>query len=479
MFEKMTKNQKALAGFAVSYVAYGAMFLGPVVGLPDAAGKFYGKPTTSALTQSAATWTGLGAVILGVDLLFVATNGSKNTAAWTLVANVCGCFMRLGVFAAQGSKAAGGSLVANEYVQGLTITLVITFASLWCLSDGVGKVKNPVMGCDGLTHGLLLFVAAFYAAYNAMFFFTDFVAKQYVVPKSGLEPAGVAMMAWNMTMWIKNPVMGCDGLTHGLLLFVAAFYAAYNAMFFFTDFVAKQYVVPKSGLEPAGVAMMAWNMTMWFPIMLNMLAVLAAAPAKEMRRFCLVRVGAIAACLYVMHSEAAITVPAELTNGYVGQTVALCALVCAGFGDKIMPQHACRARRGAREGNEAVLPRARRRNRRLPLRHAQRSRHHGPRGAHQRVRRPNRRPVRARVRRVRGQNHAQEGQARAHQGRREEEKVNDVSKSSRDAKRRRIHTKEGSELSSMDSHNIYPAPQRPAREYTHPVFKKLNGNKSD
>jgi len=281
MFEKMTKNQKALASFAVSYVAYGAMFLGPVVGLPDAAGKFYGKPTTSALTQSAATWTGLGAVILGVDLLFVATNGSKNTAAWTLVANVCGCFMRLGVFAAQGSKAAGGSLVANEYVQGLTITLVITFASLWCLSDGVGKVKNPVMGCDGLTHGLLLFVAAFYAAYNAMFFFTDFVAKQYVVPKSGLEPAGVAMMAWNMTMW--------------------------------------------------------------FPIMLNMLAVLAAAPAKEMRRFCLVRVGAIAACLYVMHSEAAITVPAELTNGYVGQTVALCALVCAGFGDKIMPKKAKRA----------------------------------------------------------------------------------------------------------------------------------------
>mmetsp|Transcript_733 Transcript_733/g.2792 ORF Transcript_733/g.2792 Transcript_733/m.2792 type:complete len:261 (-) Transcript_733:23-805(-) len=150
--------------------------------------------------------------------------------------------------------------------------------------------------------------------------------------------------------------------------------------------------------------------------------------------------------------------------------------------DHVVPhhaQHACRARRGAREGNEAVLPRARRRNRRLHLRHAQRSRHHGPRGAHQRVRRPIRRPVRARVRRVRGQNHAQKGQARAHQGRREEEKVNDVSKSSRDAKRRRIHTKEGSELSSMDSHNIYPAPQRPAREYTHPVFKKLNGNKSD
>ena len=281
MFEKMTKNQKALAAFAVSYVAYGAMFIGPQIGLPDAAGKFYGKPSGSALTQSAATWTGLGAIILGVDCAYAATQGSKNVVAWTMVVNVLGCFMRLGVFAAQGSTVAGGALVAAEYNQGLIITLVISFTSLWCLSDGVGKVKNPVMGCDGLTHGCLLFVAMFYSAYLSMFFFTDFVSQQYVVPKSVLEPAGVAMMAWNMTMWL--------------------------------------------------------------PIMLNILAVLAAAPAKEMRQWALMRTWTVLASVYLMHSEAAIANPSELTNGYVGQTIALLALVCAGLGDKIKPKKAKRA----------------------------------------------------------------------------------------------------------------------------------------
>jgi hypothetical protein len=38
-----------------------------------------------------------------------------------------------------------------------------------------------------------------------------------------------------------------------------------------------------------------------------------------------------------MHSEAAISVPSELTKGYVGQTLALAALLAAGFGDKIKP----------------------------------------------------------------------------------------------------------------------------------------------
>ena len=57
MFDKMSKGQKALTAYGVCFIAYGAMFLGPMVGLPGADEKFFAKKG-GAITQSAAAWTG-------------------------------------------------------------------------------------------------------------------------------------------------------------------------------------------------------------------------------------------------------------------------------------------------------------------------------------------------------------------------------------------------------------------------------------
>jgi hypothetical protein len=274
MFDKMSKGQKALTAYGVCFLAYGAMFLGPMVGLPAADEKFFGKKG-GALTQSAAAWTGLGAIVLGLDNIWAAQKGSKNIVSWFVASNAFGCAMRLGEFAAQGSTAWGGELVAAEYTQGLLITLTFFVTAKWCMLDGLGKIKNPIMSCDSLTHGSLLFVFFFYSAYIMMFFFTDFVSAQYVVPKGGMEPLVRPFMAWNLSMWT----------------FVTA----------------------------------------------NIALVLAAGSAKEQRQFALVRTTCVLASLYFMHAEAALAVPAELTKGYVGQTLALAALLAAGFGDKIKP----------------------------------------------------------------------------------------------------------------------------------------------
>ena len=195
--------------------------------------------------------------MLGLDNIWAAQKGSKNIVSWFVASNAFGCAMRLGEFAAQGSTAWGGELVAAEYTQGLIITLTIFATAKWIMLDGLGKIKNPIMSCDSLTHGSLLFVFFFYTARIMMFFFTDFVSQQYIVPKSGVEPLVRSFMAWNMSMWV----------------FVTA----------------------------------------------NIALVLAAGSAKEQRQFALVRTTCVLASLYFMHSEAALAVPAELTKGYVGQ----------------------------------------------------------------------------------------------------------------------------------------------------------------
>ena len=274
MLGKMSKGQKALTAYGVCFIAYGAMFLGPMVGLPGADEKFFAKKG-GAITQSAAAWTGLGAIVLGLDNIWAAQKGSKNIINWFVAANAFGCAMRFGAFAAQGSTAWGGALVAAEYTQGLVITIAIFLSAKWCMLDGLGKIKNPITSCDSLTHGSFLFVFFLYSMYMMMFFFTDFVSKQYIVPKTGLEPLVRPLMAWNLSMW----------------LFVTA----------------------------------------------NIALVLAAGSAKEQRQFAFVRITTALASIYMMHSEAAISVPEELTNGYVIQGLVLVALLAAAFGDKIKP----------------------------------------------------------------------------------------------------------------------------------------------
>ena len=71
MFDKMSKGQKALTAYGLLFIAYGAMFLGPMIGLPGADEKFFGKKG-GAMTQSAAAWTGLGALVLGLDNIWAA-----------------------------------------------------------------------------------------------------------------------------------------------------------------------------------------------------------------------------------------------------------------------------------------------------------------------------------------------------------------------------------------------------------------------
>jgi hypothetical protein len=129
-------------------------------------------------------------------------------------------------------------------------------------------------------------------------------------------------------------------------------------MFLVTDFASAQYISPKGGIraaEPLVYAFMAWNLSMWFFVAADVAVVLAAGSAKEQRQFALMRTVAVLASLYLMHSEAAITVPSELSKGYVGQSLALTALVVAGFGDKIKPKSKSKSKAKAKKPAAAKI----------------------------------------------------------------------------------------------------------------------------
>ncbi len=62
--------QKTLVVYGLCYVFYGATFMGETLGLEDAGAKYQGKKS-GPVGWSAAQWAGIGAIVCGLDCLFV------------------------------------------------------------------------------------------------------------------------------------------------------------------------------------------------------------------------------------------------------------------------------------------------------------------------------------------------------------------------------------------------------------------------
>ena len=171
--------QKTLVVYGLCYIFYGASFMGETLGLEDAGSKFQGKKS-GPVGWSAAQWAGIGAIVCGLDCLFVAFKTGEQTALRTILVNVFGCFMRVGVFAAQGSKAWGGELVNNEFLQGGAITTVFTMVGLYNLNGNMKAVKNviKVPSMSDLTHAGLLVQFTLFFFYIMQFIWTDFPRSQ-------------------------------------------------------------------------------------------------------------------------------------------------------------------------------------------------------------------------------------------------------------------------------------------------------------
>lgn len=276
-FNKMSKSQKTLCGIAVSYIVYGAMFIGAPLGLEDSGLKFTGVKS-GPITQAAANWAGVGAILLGLDNIFVALKCSKEMIQRTVSVNAIGCIIRLGVFITAGSQNWGGVHVHKEYLQGLAISVAILAVCIDCLRDGYGKAKHPFMGCNSLTHGALIVPTALMMIYIGIMLTTDFIGDNYIVPKGGLRAA-----------------------------------------------------------EPNAYTQMAWTFTMWFGFMMQNLVVLGVGKAGEQREFSLLRVLSVLVAMKLMTDEKSITPPNKQTEGMVVQAIMLVAYVVAAFGDKIKP----------------------------------------------------------------------------------------------------------------------------------------------
>ena len=162
---------------------------------------------TGAVGWSAAQWGGIGAIVCGLDCLFVAFRTGEQTALRTILVNVFACFMRVGVFVAQGSKDWGGELVHKEFLQGGFITTVFTIVGLYNLNGNMKAVKNviKVPSMSDLTHAGLLVQFTLFFFYIMMFIWTDFPGANYQCPAGDCrKEAGLyGMMAWTVTMWTQ------------------------------------------------------------------------------------------------------------------------------------------------------------------------------------------------------------------------------------------------------------------------------------
>lgn len=269
--------QKTLVVYGLCYIFYGASFMGETLGLEDAGSKFQGKKS-GPVGWSAAQWAGIGAIVCGLDCLFVAFKTGEQTALRTILVNVFGCFMRVGVFVAQGSKAWGGELVNNEFLQGGAITTVFTMVGLYNLNGNMKAVKNV----------------------------------------------------------IKVPSM--SDLTHAGLLVQFTLFFFYIMQFIWTDFPGANYDCKGGCRAEAGLyGMMAWTVTMWAQVTLQILAIMQTASNAEKMEFAKMRALTVLVQLWQMHTpgEKDVSIPAKDTENKAAMAIAFLSCAVAGFSDKL------------------------------------------------------------------------------------------------------------------------------------------------
>ena len=270
--------QKTLVVYGLCFIFYGASFMGKTLGLEDAGSKFQGQES-GKICWSAAQWGGIGAIVCGLDCLFVAFRTGEQTALRTILVNVFACFMRVGVFVAQGSKDWGGELVHKEFLQGGFITTVFTIVGLYNLNGNMKAVKNV----------------------------------------------------------IKVPSM--SDLTHAGLLVQFTLFFFYIMMFIWTDFPGANYQCPAGGCrkEVGLYGMMAWTVTMWTQVTLQILAIMQTASNAEKMEFAKMRALTVLVQIWQMHTpgEKAVAIPAKETENKAAMAVAFLSCVVAGFSDKL------------------------------------------------------------------------------------------------------------------------------------------------
>ncbi|EEH51632.1 uncharacterized protein MICPUCDRAFT_70224 [Micromonas pusilla CCMP1545] len=289
---KMNKSQKVLLAYAALYAVYSLFWLGEMVGLQDAGLKFFGK-RAGKIQVSAATWGGVGGLTLALDHVFAALKCSKDVAQRTVLVTLLGCFFRLGAFASQGSQKWGGALVHSEFVAGGVITIGMILAAMECLRGGLTSGKHPIFGCKGLTHGNLILLWAMMFFYVVSFIFTDFIGDNYVCGKTSCRIS-----------------------------------------------------------EPRAYDQMAWTISMWVSVMVQIPMMLSVATKAEQQKFALQRLLSIVFSIYVMHSEKDISVPSKYLENLVAMGVMFVLCLTAGLGDKIMKPK--KAKRAAAANNTAV-----------------------------------------------------------------------------------------------------------------------------
>jgi hypothetical protein len=197
--------QKTLVVYGLCYVFYGATFMGETLGLEDAGAKYQGKKS-GPVGWSAAQWAGIGAIVCGLDCLFVAFKTGEQTAMRTIAVNCFASFMRLGIFAAHGSTQWGGVTVHKEFLQGGAITTTFLMVGLYNLNGSMKAVKNvfKVPSLADLTHAGLLVQFTLFFFYIMSFIWTDFPGANYMCKGGCRSEGGVyEMMAWTVSMWTQ------------------------------------------------------------------------------------------------------------------------------------------------------------------------------------------------------------------------------------------------------------------------------------
>jgi|TARA_B100001142_G_scaffold233008_1_gene231312 hypothetical protein len=193
----------------------------------------------------------------------------------------------------QGSQKWGGALVHSEFVAGGVITIGMILAAMECLRGGLTSGKHPIFGCKGLTHGNLILLWAMMFFYVVSFIFTDFIGDNYVCGKTSCRIS-----------------------------------------------------------EPRAYDQMAWTISMWVSVMVQIPMMLSVATKAEQQKFALQRLLSIVFSIYVMHSEKDISVPSKYLENLVAMGVMFVLCLTAGLGDKIMKPK--KAKRAAAANNTAV-----------------------------------------------------------------------------------------------------------------------------
>ena len=281
MNTELNKTQKALCLFGALYLAYGVMFMGETFGLEDSGQKFLGKKS-GKIQNSMAQWAGIGCLTLALDCFFVALHCSAEVGQRTVLGNAIAAFTRLGIFCSQGSINWGGTLVHKEFLQGGILTLLILFLAVDCVRTfGITSSKHFIFGCKDLTHACLLGTFFMYFAYLMMFIFTDFISDQYI----------------------------CPGRAGPLACRKA---------------------------EPMAYNQLAWTWSMWMSVAYQIPQMIMVGSAAEQKQFALARLITVAACVWQMKREAAITIPAKMSEGYAVQGLGAALLLVAVFSEQIL-----------------------------------------------------------------------------------------------------------------------------------------------